>query len=467
MKKVLLNLTLILLSVMAISSCDNGFADVDVIDTPPTITLGSITSGTTEGQDFKIKITVSDGVEGSTISALRDLTYTITSGGATVASGTEALTGDNQVIDLVISGGFPAGDYNFDAVVTDTNGNSTAANRSFTVASLKPAFDITGAWTMEPVAGAMKVGPAPGDGQWWTSGAGEVTARACFFDDVYTFNADGSFEIDMGAQTWLEQWQGVANDGCGAPIAPFDGKGTYSYTYTTTTLTLVGTGAHVGLSKVNNAGEISQGAAVADEISYTIADQSESEGIRRMTLRIEAGSGVWWDFRLISGTPATATSVVGNWKMEPVAGALAVGSSEGASDYWANGAGDVTARACFFDDVYTFNADGTFTMDMGSQTWLEAWQGVAADACGAPIAPHDGKGSYTYEFAGGNLKIIGKGGHVALAKVVNGAELPSVGVPDEITYKVASLTEEGGKKKMTLHIEVGGGAWWTFRLVSE
>ena len=56
MKKVLLNLTLILLSVMAISSCDNGFADVDVIDTPPTITLGSITSGTTEGQDFKIKI---------------------------------------------------------------------------------------------------------------------------------------------------------------------------------------------------------------------------------------------------------------------------------------------------------------------------------------------------------------------------------------------------------------------------
>lgn len=467
MKKVLLNLTLILLSVMAISSCDNGFADVDVIDTPPTITLGSITSGTTEGQDFKIKITVSDGVEGSTISALRDLTYTITSGGATVASGTEALTGDNQVIDLVVSGGFPAGDYNFDAVVTDTNGNSTAANRSFTVASLKPAFDITGAWTMEPVAGAMKVGPAPGDGQWWTSGAGEVTARACFFDDIYTFNADGSFKIDMGAQTWLEQWQGVANDGCGVPKAPFDGKGSYTYTYTTTTLTLVGKGAHVGLSKVNNAGEISNGAAIADEIAYTIVEQSEQGGIRRMTLRIEAGSGVWWDFRLISGTPSTASSLVGNWKMDPVAGSLAVGPSEGSSEWWSIGAGDVTTRACFYDDVYTFNADGSFKINMGTQTWLETWQGIAADGCGAPKAPHDGSGTFTYQFDGSTLKLVGEGAHVALPKVNNAGELPNVAVPNDITYKVVSLTEEGGKKKMTLHIEAGSGVWWTFRLVSE
>jgi len=45
-----------------------------------------------------------------------------------------------------------------------------------------------------------------------------VTTRACFFDDVYTFVEDGTYSYDLGDQTWLETWQGVAEDGCGAPV---------------------------------------------------------------------------------------------------------------------------------------------------------------------------------------------------------------------------------------------------------
>lgn len=468
MRKLSIKLSAFVAALSILWACDN-FEQVPVIDSPPNISLGAITSGLTEGQDFRITVTLNDGVDNGAISTLATFAYTITGGGQTVASGSQDLSGDDQVVTIQVQGGFDPGQYNLDIIVTDSNGNESTENLTFTVASSRPAFDITGTWSMEPVAGSMAVGPTPGSAEWYQIGAGDVIARACFYDDTYTFGADGSFTIDMGDQTWLEPWQGVAADGCGAPVAPFDGSATYSYTYTTTTLTLIGEGAHVGLSKVNNAGEISNGAAVADQIAYTIVSQTQEGSTRRMTLRIEAGSGVWWDFKLISGAPAPTAAIVGNWKMEPVEAAIAVGPAPGSREWYFNSTADVTTRACFFDDVYTFGEDGSFSIDMGDATWLESWQGVAADGCGAPVAPHDGSGNYTYEFGGGTLKLIGQGAHVALPKAINGAELSTAGVavPNDVTYQVASLTETNGVKRMELHIEVGPGIWWSFKLISE
>ena len=466
MKKAFLQFSALFSMIVLFWACDNGFTDVPVVDTPPKITLGAITSGLTEGQNFKIEVTLSDGRDNGAISSLATFSYSITKGGAPVSSGSQDLSGEDQKITIEVAGGFDPGDYNLDIRATDTNGNESTENISFTVASARPAFDITGVWTMEPVAGAMKVGPNPGSSEWWQNSAGDVAARACFFDDTYTFNLDGSFSIDMGPLTWLETWQGVAADGCGTPVAPFDGSGSYTYTYTSTTLTLIGQGAHVGLAKVNNAGEISNGAAVANQIAYTIVEQTQEGDVRKMTLRIEAGSGVWWDFKLISGA-AESAPIVGNWKMEPVEGALSVGPSAGSREWWFNTTADVATRACFFDDVYTFGEDGTFSIDMGDQTWLEAWQGVGADGCGAPKAPHDGSGSYTYQFDGNTLKLIGQGAHVALPKAVNAGELPNVAVPNDVTYTVESLTVTNNVKRMTLHIETGTGVWWTFKLISE
>lgn len=446
-------------------ACDNGFSDVPVVDTPPVITLGPIVSGLTEKEDFKIDVTLSDGVDDGRITTLATFSYTIKKGATTVKSESIALSGDNQKVTIEVKGGFEPGDYNLDVKASDTNGNESTENRSFKVASLRPAFDISGIWTVEPVAGAMKVGPSPGSGEWWQNSAGDVAARACFFDDKYTFTNEGAFTIDMGGVTWLETWQGVAADGCGAPKAPFDGSKAFTYTYTSTTLTLIGAGAHVGLAKVNNAGEISNGVAIASQIAYTIVEQSKTGNTRRMTLRVEAGSGVWWDFKLISGPPASA-AIVGNWKMEPIEGAMTVGPTAGSREWWFNTAADVTTRACFFDDVYTFAENGTFTMDMGTQTWLEAWQGIATDGCGTPKAPHNGSGNYTYAFNGGTLRLIGQGAHVALPKAVNAGELPNVAVPAEVTYQVVTLSETNGVKRMTLQIQAGTGVWWTFSLIS-
>lgn len=464
------------LSLLALTwACDNGFSEVPVVDTPPKITLGAITSGLTEGEDFKINVTLDDGVDNGAISSLSTLDYVISSGGTSVASGTEALTGDKQTVTITVAGGFEPGDYNLDVTATDSNGNSEATNVSFKVAAQKPAFDITGTWFVEPVPGSLAVGPNPGDGSWFSIPADQVNARACFYDDTYTFGEDGSLVIDLGDATWLEPWQGGAGDGtCGAPVAPYNG-GTYEYTYTSTSLTVIGEGAFIGLPKVNNAGEL-PAVAVPNQITYSIVDPVDDGNTRRMTLRINFNNGtdVWWDFKLISGEIGSGenetTSIEGNWKMEPVAGALAVGPSAGSSEWYFNSADDVTGRACFFDDVYTFGADGSFSYDMGGSTWLEPWQGAAGDgACGTPVAPHDGSGSYTYTFDGSALTLNGTGAHVALPKAVNAGELgnPGIDVPESITYQVASLTESGGVKKMTLHIETGSGVWWTFKLISE
>ena len=463
MKKIISKCVALCAIVGLLWGCDNGFSDVPIVDMPPKITLGAITSGLTEKQDFVVDVTFFDGVDDGRISTLASYSYTITRGGVSVSTGSKDLSGENEKVTIRVAGGFTPGNYNLDVKAKDTNGNEAAENVSFAVASSKPAFDITGDWTMEPIAGAMKVGPAPGSSEWWQNSLGDVTARACFFDDKYTFEENGAFKMGLDGATWIEQWQGVAADGCGAPRAPFDGTKAFTYTYTSTTLTLVGQGAHVGLAKVNNAGEISNGAAIASQIAYTIVEQTKQGNTRRMTLRVQAGNGVWWDFKLISG-PAASAAIEGNWKMEPVEGAMTVGPTAGSREWWFNTAADVTTRACFFDDVYTFNSNGSYTMNLGTQTWLEGWQGT--EGCGTPKAPHNGTGNYTYTYDGATLKLVGAGAHVALPKAVNAGELPNVAVPSEVSYRVVSLVETAGVKRMTIQIETGTGVWWTFKLIS-
>ena len=327
----------------------------------------------------------------------------------------------------------------------------------------KAEDSLVGDWKLAPVAGALGVGPALGDTSWWASNADDVTTRACLFDDVFSFNADGSFANTMGDSTWLETWQGVEAEGCGAPVAPHDGSNaaTYSYDAAAGTLTVVGQGAHVGLAKVVNGGE--SGVAENDTITYTVTELTADS----MTLDIWIGHGSW-RFVLASATAADdggdaapALDVTGDWRLAPEAGALGVGPAKGDISWWSNSADDVNTRYCLFDDVFSFNADGSFANTMGDATWLEGWQGVEADSCGAPVAPHDGSAAatYSYDAAAATLTVVGQGAHLGLAKVVNGAET-GVAVDDTITYEVTELTAD----RMTLDINFGPG-YWRFVLV--
>jgi hypothetical protein len=108
---------------------------------------------------------------------------------------------------------------------------------------------------------------------------------------------DGSFQNILGADTFLEAWQGVTNE-CGAPVAPHDGTATATYTFDVAagTITINGTGAFLGLSKVVNGAELTSPADATASITYMA---TLSEDGNTLDLYIEAGPGVFWTYKLV------------------------------------------------------------------------------------------------------------------------------------------------------------------------
>ena len=106
----------------------------------------------------------------------------------------------------------------------------------------------------------------------------------------------------MGDATWLEEWQG-ADEGCGTPDVPLRWTVLLRITRTRTmqtarTITLNGVGAHLGMSKVYNGGELTtvSEAAGIESITYNIVDISEDGN--RMTVDIEFGNIGYWTYVL-------------------------------------------------------------------------------------------------------------------------------------------------------------------------
>ena len=313
-----------------------------------------------------------------------------------------------------------------------------------------------------PVVGNWKlafagVGPSEGDTTWFSiEDTGPDGPRACWFDDVYHVGADGSFRNYQQGETWLEaSWQGVAEDGCGAPVAPHDGSdaGGWSYDGAEGTVTVNGLGSFLGLAKAVNGAELTDPAAAPESITYDVVELIGDS----MTIRIQAGAG-WWEFRL--ERVAENAALNGNWKLD-FAG---VGPNEGDTTWFSiEDTGPDGPRACWFDDLYTFGAGGSFSNVQGDETWLEAsWQGVAEDSCGAPVAPHDGSSDAIFEYDedAGTLKLTGLGAFLGLAKAVNGAELTDpAAAPESVTYDVVELIDNS----LTVRVQAGAG-WWEFRL---
>jgi hypothetical protein len=160
-----------------------------------------------------------------------------------------------------------------------------------------PSTGLAGTWKMAPEAGSLKVGPSAGSGAWWSIDAAGVTQRACYYDDTFVFSSNGSFSNVLGSETWIEKWQGIAADGCGAPVAPYNGPtgATYLYDAVAKTLTITGTGSYIGIPKANNAGELPN-VPVPNSIVYnvTLTDNNNT-----MNVVIESGSGVFWSYKLV------------------------------------------------------------------------------------------------------------------------------------------------------------------------
>jgi len=320
---------------------------------------------------------------------------------------------------------------------------------------------LAGTWKLAPEAGALKVGPSPDNGDWWTSDAQAVIDRACLFDDTYVFGSDGSFSNVLGADTWLEAWQGVAADACGTPVAPHNGvAGTF--THVGNTVTINGAGSYLGIPKANNAGELPN-VAVPTSITYDII---LSDNDNAMTVIIEAGGGVFWTFRLVrdGGVPSP---IEGTWKLANEAGSLAVGPAPDNLTWWSISADDVANRACFYDDTYVFNADGSFQNILGSDTWLEPWQGMDPEACGAPVAPHNGSNPATWSSSDTSVTISGLGAYLGLPKVHNAGE-DGLPVNNTITYDYV-LSDDNNVMELQIvgYNGTGGTETWYFKFVKE
>ena len=332
-----------------------------------------------------------------------------------------------------------------------------------------PSNPLTGTWRMAPEAGSLAVGPGLLDGSggpWFSINDEEVAQRACFYDDEYVFNDDGTFQNILGSETWNETWQGVAEDGCGAPVFPHNASAIAEYTYNAGagTVTLDGKGAFLGIAKSINDAELSTPGDAPDSITYI----AQLDGnILELFIQSDVANNAYWYFKLVRDA---APSIVGTWKMAPEAGSLAVGPGllDGSGGPWFSiNDEEVAQRACFYDDEYVFNEDGTFENILGSETWNETWQGVAEDGCGSPVFPHDGNATaiYTFNEAGESLTLDGKGAFLGIAKSINDAELATPGdAPDSITY-IAQLN--GNTLELFIQSDVANNAYWYFKLVKQ
>jgi len=120
------------------------------------------------------------------------------------------------------------------------------------------------------------------------------------------------------------------------------------------------------------------------------------------------------------------------------------------------------------DDVYVLGADGSLAIELGAETWLEEWQSGAADACGTPIAPHDGTStSYSYTYADNSITVNGSGAYIGIPKAGNTYAQESGGVPTSIVYSVVGLNVDN--TAMTIAVQTtkddGGIDFWTYSLV--
>ena len=330
-----------------------------------------------------------------------------------------------------------------------------------------PSF-LLGTWVTSDEIASLGVGPEEFDTQWFNNTEIVNEERACFFDDEFTFEADGSLSIDYQGETWIESWQGSSEgaDICGAPVAPHDGTGAFTWAHDADAneLTLNGKGAAIGLPKVTNAGELSSPDVAPESLTYNIYDNED--GTATVTIQTQ-DSGNWWQHKMVKIAELPGDSpIAGSWYLSTEEASMGVGPEEFDTQWFNNTAIINEERACWFDDEYVFGADGSFSINHDDSTWLEGWQGgEASDACGSPVAPHDGSpASFIYDAEGGTLTLNGVGAYIGLPKVTNAGELASPDTaPGSLQYN-AYLDEDTGELTLTIQTSDSGN-WWQFVLV--
>lgn len=234
-----------------------------------------------------------------------------------LSTSTNRLSGDSAVANFVFSGNYTVTMYGIG------HGGIDSITKPVVIAQTDPTACVntqqgflagctSKTWKLNPAAGAYKVGDAgPGAGNWWTSPATEPAARICEFNDTYTFSFDknGTFVYDNKGDFYGDGYMGDNTGTCqptsnyNAVQAPW-GSGTFTYTFTTNggvnklgQITVNGLGAHIGIQKARNGGEVQ---SPASSITYDILSAThDPAGYDLMQVGVNLGYG-WWSFTLRS-----------------------------------------------------------------------------------------------------------------------------------------------------------------------
>lgn len=240
----------------------------------------------------------------------------------TVVSSGQKFSGDTVEANLIF-----AGDYEVELSIV-AQGGMSSVKKPISISENDPeacsdtralgfiAGCNTKTWKLNPAPGAFKVGPGAGNGDWWASGAGDLAARSCEFNDEFTFsfNAEGTFNYDNKGDFFADGYLGNQTTGC-EPATNLTGEqklwnsGTFSFSVIEGTgvnklgqLRVIGKGAHIGVKKAHNGGETATG-PVNDYVLYDILAMEKNvdgQGYDLLTVGVHIGGDGWWSFTLRS-----------------------------------------------------------------------------------------------------------------------------------------------------------------------
>lgn len=159
---------------------------------------------------------------------------------------------------------------NYTATLTATGeGGQNAATESFTLqSSIDPNSPIqlltagdTKGWILAKEANSVNFGPMDNDTTiWWGTPENAFESRPCLFDNVYTFNFDGTYSRDINGALWKE-WKffdAVSGEGCldesedavtkqGNNVNAWkDGSFTFALSQDQTEIIVTGSGGYIG-----------------------------------------------------------------------------------------------------------------------------------------------------------------------------------------------------------------------------
>ncbi|MGB3465774.1 MAG: hypothetical protein WBA74_10905 [Cyclobacteriaceae bacterium] len=229
MKKVFTRLLLLGIISFTVYACDNGNADITLLDSAPDVVLTNAPAGVVQGNDVKIALDVSDGAfESSSLSPIATIAYTLTdtlSGEETLVGSFDNASGRAFNDTLTISTeGFDLSVYKLVVLAADTKGLSQSAEVIFEVVE-NFSVGLLGSATAGGFDVDIDMERDESNLDLWKLGVVPMTTGEA------KFRKDDAWDVNWGGSTYPI---GIAE--LNGPNIPIPADGDYEVTFNSNTL---------------------------------------------------------------------------------------------------------------------------------------------------------------------------------------------------------------------------------------